>query len=506
MFLNNYGISNFKCFKDITNIGCRPITINIGPNNSGKSSLLKSLNLLKHSLIENQEFNKLRTFKNVHILREINSFYYSNIGTANDFLYNSEKELSFNVSIPNLLLPKKIRKEKVQIELFYSFQKGRLKSNIEFNLGETTYGVKEEPEISGVLTKYIIKINDLPILTLKSSEEYYIEFNDSQKYFGEIEMSNCNFIREGYLNESEINIYDIPKLIREDWTEDTFTNIEKLPVALAQTFKRNINFNSKNIVELLKSCLIGVVEFQNEIVKMQFVDLERKVSKRYIDKDNNSLFKSLMDLYFNPNKSENLSVDSTLKRILPLLGLPDKFRFVYQKDFGFQFMLKLENGTERNLIDYGSGINQLLPLLIAASSRIKGDATSSFQKILGIKKLKFYINSLLVIEEPESNLHPAMQSNLADVLVLLNKERNLDFIIETHSEYMVRKFQYLVASKELKKEHIIINYFWDENGVKRCKQIEFEENGSLSDSFEGGFYDVADSIALDLFISNFQQN
>ena len=68
---------------------------------------------------------------------------------------------------------------------------------------------------------------------------------------------------------------------------------------------------------------------------------------------------------------------------------------------------------------------------------------------------------VLIIEEPESNLHPNLQSKLADILVLAYKTYDIHFILETHSEYLIRKLQYLIASDQfsLKTEDVAVYYF-----------------------------------------------
>ncbi|MBK7970960.1 MAG: AAA family ATPase [Bacteroidetes bacterium] len=144
----------------------------------------------------------------------------------------------------------------------------------------------------------------------------------------------------------------------------------------------------------------------------------------------------------------------------------------------------METGENRyrNIADFGSGINQLLPLFIIGGASNKND--------------------LLIVEEPESNLHPNYQSKLADVFTVLQKEREMNFIIETHSEYMVRRFQYLVAKGKIAPEDIIINYFWIDNGVHKCKQIEFKSNGGLSKPFEPGFYEESLQQQLELLKIN----
>ena len=55
----NIGIENFRIFKDYTEFELAPITILTGPNNSGKSSFLKLLGLLKYSFGEKDNLSKL---------------------------------------------------------------------------------------------------------------------------------------------------------------------------------------------------------------------------------------------------------------------------------------------------------------------------------------------------------------------------------------------------------------------------------------------------------------
>lgn len=54
--------------------------------------------------------------------------------------------------------------------------------------------------------------------------------------------------------------------------------------------------------------------------------------------------------------------------------------------------------------------------------------------------------------KPELNLHPALQSKLADLFLEVHQEFGINFIIETHSEYIIRKSQVLVAEKEFEVE------------------------------------------------------
>ena len=47
--LSGFGLENFRVFKEYTWFDFAPITLLVGPNNSGKSSLIKALLLLKEN-------------------------------------------------------------------------------------------------------------------------------------------------------------------------------------------------------------------------------------------------------------------------------------------------------------------------------------------------------------------------------------------------------------------------------------------------------------------------
>ena len=52
-------LKNFKGYKDETNIEVKPLTILCGVNSSGKSSILKSLLMMKQTVVKDSPYNKL---------------------------------------------------------------------------------------------------------------------------------------------------------------------------------------------------------------------------------------------------------------------------------------------------------------------------------------------------------------------------------------------------------------------------------------------------------------
>lgn len=109
---------------------------------------------------------------------------------------------------------------------------------------------------------------------------------------------------------------------------------------------------------------------------------------------------------------------------------------------------------------------------------------------------------LIVIEEPESNLHPANQSRLADIIVKAAKTYGIQFIIETHSEYLIRKLQYLTAKGEIKPEDTQLYYFFHPDkvpeGENQVKKINIEKDGRLSAPFGYGFFDESAHLMIEL--------
>ena len=99
-----------------------------------------------------------------------------------------------------------------------------------------------------------------------------------------------------------------------------------------------------------------------------------------------------------------------------------------------------------DLPDVGFGISQVLPVLVQCFYAPSG--------------------SVILMEQPEIHLHPKAQSVLADVLidVIRSKEngadRNIQLIIETHSEHFLRRLQRRIAENEISKDKVSA-YFSD---------------------------------------------
>ncbi|MDA8929776.1 AAA family ATPase [Bacteroidia bacterium] len=162
----------------------------------------------------------------------------------------------------------------------------------------------------------------------------------------------------------------------------------------------------------------------------------------------------------------------------------------------------LENSRE--LEREGYGIQQIIPLIVILSLSEKLhnlDLTSDPDQWMKsmYDQTEYRDLKKFLIEEPEANLHPSFQSKLADLFLDAWIKYDHEFVIETHSEYLIRKLQYHVGSGKIDPSVINIYYF---DKDEEPRKININKDGSLSEGFGPGFYDEADNIAIELFMLN----
>lgn len=202
----------------------------------------------------------------------------------------------------------------------------------------------------------------------------------------------------------------------------------------------------------------------------------------------------------------------------------EEFRFVteWMKNFGigssfeiipidgeaYRVKIKDEEGYEVNLADKGMGSIQIMILLLRLATILR---TYEPQKMIFFAPEDVFCYPVVIIEEPEQNLHPKVQSQLADLFLYLNKEYHCKFVVETHSEYLIRKTQVLVANENYEdedalKEHnpFMVYYFDGDNGKEPYYQMEYELSGAFKDKFGEGFFDEASKWDMTIIRKEFE--
>lgn len=115
-----------------------------------------------------------------------------------------------------------------------------------------------------------------------------------------------------------------------------------------------------------------------------------------------------------------------------------------------------------SLPDIGFGVSQVLPVLV---------------EVLRMEK-----NETIILEQPEIHLHPRLQGDLAD-FILCNSRLGKKFIIETHSEYFLKRLCLRIAQfKDQDLSKMISMFFVVKNSDGRGSKIidvEIDEFGRI---------------------------
>lgn len=173
--------------------------------------------------------------------------------------------------------------------------------------------------------------------------------------------------------------------------------------------------------------------------------------------------------------------EQVIAAALKRLGVIDSFsvRPLAQGRKDYEVLVRtLGEGSEVMLTDVGFGVSQVLPVVVAA----------------------FYCppHSVVWMEQPEIHLHPQVQANLADVFIdaIQAKEggraRNVQLIIESHSEHMLNRLQRRIAERRLRPHQVAI-YFCAQGAT--MERLEVDEDGEIANWPENFFGDEMEDIA-----------
>lgn len=151
-------------------------------------------------------------------------------------------------------------------------------------------------------------------------------------------------------------------------------------------------------------------------------------------------------------------------------------------DDAFVEIKLIENKREINLIDAGFGYSQILPV----AAQIWGGQYRLRRERQGGRPA-----TLLAIEQPELHLHPAHQSKLADLFARTVKGAresgsNVRFVVETHSEAIVNRLGALVEDGVITRDEIQILVFGTDSDGGLARST-FSSDGTL-ENWPYGFF------------------
>lgn len=161
------------------------------------------------------------------------------------------------------------------------------------------------------------------------------------------------------------------------------------------------------------------------------------------------------------------------------LGLIHDFavRPIAENRKSYEVRIRLTARSPEVLItDVGFGVSQILPVIVLCYYAPEG--------------------ATIILEQPEIHLHPQVQAGLADIFIDAINTRNVQIILESHSEHLLRRLQRRIAEGALAPEQAAL-YFCTVNrqGTSHLQPLELDQYGNITNWPDNFFGDEFGEIA-----------
>lgn len=505
--MNTIGFNNFRKFTEFPAIQFGGITLLVGANNSGKSTLVKALLLMRDFLT--QKISKRgNTFDSLTPEFRLDSNYI-HIGSFKRAFCNKcadeETTMSFTTGIGQFSFEVKVTGDRTKDSILPDVSELTMVDHVRaVKLG---YNYFSKLMSATFLPNKESKDNNLQIDKLKQQQ---LELKN--RLVDEKDLNNISIIKdkvetiEAHLRalgntEEENNLslsFDmkftsdgaggllIPELVRQfaKYAEQGTTGDE-----LSERFKKEES--DKNLLKG-KSSLINAMAADLEHL-LSFEQLEyiyaHSASQQvlYNMKDSNDFLSKTIHEYYLSRISPGDAEHSFILKWMDVFDIGHNFQIDSVAGEAYQVTITDTDNDSVQLADKGMGAIQMMILLLRLATLIR-----RYQKASA--------PVTVLLEEPEQNLHPAFQSLLANLFEEVCLSYNLRLIVETHSEYLVRRSQTIVAKNyvndDLANNPFTVFYL---DGIIGTYQMKYKPNGKFEREFGTGFFDVADNEALELF-------
>lgn len=452
-------LKNYKLIDEFE-FDLNKINLVVGENSCGKSSFLRSFQLLKQSSYST--FKKLNTNLKGGI----------DFGEYSDLISKKEEEdtLTFSFKFEKLLKP---YGNFEIIGINWEYSKNLLskiiinmtnKETIELFIDKNLFEIRKNNKI--IIEKEYVKFknNCFPSVGV-------IEANDIgaklKKILAEIDLKNSKEAQKVahlfLLNDKNIYL---------DKNLNFGGNIEKEELSIINNFS-NIKLLKEEEIKWMINLFLEAInkEMKMSLNNFYYIGPIRSLGERYnrvIEDDNTTKGFAIMSdigkqLYQLRNNNGLKSFNEFIKKSFDF-SIDIRTLAVKDKDPVFFYIEIEKNGLKNNLLDVGTGYSQILPILYTC-----------------FRKERRY-NPMIFIEQPELHLHPKMQSDLLNFILKLSKENpKIKFIIETHSPLIIDNLGKHIFIQNYETENINIFLFNKNNQNLEIKKTKYKENGLLEE-------------------------
>lgn len=430
-------LKNFKLHRD-TNLKFGKITLFIGPNNSGKSSVIHAMQMLSRSFKSEKpplfswdsptEYIDIREFKDIVRNKE----------------HSLEVMVKGSVPLDRILSPSEMQTakdfiagEKVEFTLDWILKKDKNSYNYTVELeAYDARNISNEKKDKGYeiligkkkqVAGHWPKIHFEPGMILRIIKE-------DKKIDARIEKDNWRGL--GPI----INLYEIPAEIKDYFS---------IMIEILSSQKRFIeSFHFVYPIRGLEYQLYPIVGGKQSL-NLENISLGERA-------------KNIPNTFISNKEIEN-EVNEKIKEIIG--GIT--FYSELEPPSSVKILSKISKDNDIPFLFEGSGSQQMLFMLIPLVR------ASPFDTIF--------------IEEPENHLHPKAQYELSKLFAKFANDQNKQLVLTTHSEHIVSGFLNLVAKKELKPEDVVIYYFENDKGEAKVRNLAINEFGQVDGGLPGFF-------------------
>jgi predicted ATPase len=456
-----YTLDNFRSYNN-QEFDFKRINILIGENSGGKSSLIKSLLVLKQTLenpdnsnlILNGKYADLGNYKETiknhdenHSLSFKFSFQDDLPSFVNFFIFTGEDEI------------KEERRKKIEAFLekaleFETTIKFTIPSSLEKHSSIKTELFNEylgSLEIIFPEKKKDIEENNYELVARSSiCTILYKNFTRNKTF----EFKDIEFSKKGFMS-----FIDSPSLRKECEKYDDGSESEE-----SLFYEMVLFLVNQNLIEYY----IKQIKYLNP--------LSSNPKRIYINKDSQSQYdNSDLEKFTNLITTKQISNQTISKfdEILKEYGIADGIKVISSENLPVsELRVKIKNLVS-NIFDVGYGVSLQIPML--------------FEALVAEQEH----GATFVIEQPEVHLHPKLQAKFIETLLKLGEKNK--YIIETHSEHIVRMLQVITKNElyDVTNEKIQILYFIRGSDSFEISQHDLDSKGKMIEPFPSGFFDTS---------------
>ena len=163
------------------------------------------------------------------------------------------------------------------------------------------------------------------------------------------------------------------------------------------------------------------------------------------------------------HEEEEVPIEDRVSEWLQEMELAHSFTLDWKTQDSTEYEVRIQKTSSSppvTLVDMGYGLGQFLPVLVLCYYAPEG--------------------STLILEQPGIHLHPKVQSQLADLLIEVVTERNLQILIESHSEHLLNRLQRRIAEEKISVDKTALYFCQNDEGVSTIDRLQMDEFGNIT--------------------------